>query len=343
MDELTDLATLEEEAFAALRGAESEDALNDWFSRYLGRKGTVTLAVRRVGSLPKEARPAYGQAVNQLHQRLEAALTERQKDVKRAALKAEMVETTFDPTLPGRRPEVGHVHLSNQTLREIYAIFQQMGFQVYDGPEVESDAYNFELLNIPAGHPARDMWDTFYTTTPGYLLRTHTSPGQIWAMREYAPEPIRVILPGKCFRYEQVTARSEMMFYQVEGLVVGKNITMADLKGTIVAFVRQMFGQERKLRFRFSHFPFTEPSVEVDMDCVLCGGKGCRVCKHTGWLEIMGAGMVHPVVLRNGGYDPERFSGFAFGMGPERIAMLKHGIDDIRYFFSNDVRFLSQF
>jgi len=342
MDELTDLVALEKEAFAALRDAKDEDALNDWFGHYLGRKGVVTLAVRRVGSLPKAARPAYGQAVNQLRRRLEAALAERQEEVKQAALKAEMAETAFDPTLPGRRPNVGHVHLSNQTLREIYAIFRQMGFQVYDGPEVESDEYNFELLNIPPGHPARDMWDTFYTTTPGYLLRTHTSPGQIWAMRDYAPEPIRVILPGKCFRYEQVTARSEMMFYQVEGLAVGENITMADLKGSIVAFVHQMFGQDRKLRFRFSHFPFTEPSVEVDMDCVLCGGKGCRVCKHTGWLEIMGAGLVHPVVLRNGGYDPERFSGFAFGMGPERIAMLKHGIDDIRYFFSNDVRFLSQ-
>jgi len=343
MDELADLATLENEAFAALRDAKDEEALNGWFSHYLGRKGTVTLAVRRVGSLPKTARPAYGQAVNQLRRRLEAALAERQEEMKRAALNAEMAEASFDPTLPGRRPDVGHMHLSNQTLREIYAIFRQMGFQVYDGPEVESDAYNFELLNIPPGHPARDMWDTFYTTTPGYLLRTHTSPGQIWAMREYAPEPIRVILPGKCFRYEQVTARSEMMFHQVEGLAVGENITMADLKGTIVAFVRQMFGQDRKLRFRFSYFPFTEPSVEVDMDCVLCGGKGCRVCKHTGWLEIMGAGLVHPVVLRNGGYDPEHFSGFALGLGPERIAMLKHGIDDIRYFFSNDVRFLSQF
>ncbi|MEZ4634437.1 MAG: phenylalanine--tRNA ligase subunit alpha [Caldilineaceae bacterium] len=194
---------------------------------------------------------------------------------------------------------------------------------------------------MPDGHPARDMWDTFYTTTPGVLLRTHTSPGQIHAMREYCPEPIRVVLPGKCFRYEDVTAL-EMMFHQVEGLVVGPNITFSDLKGTVVAFANQMFGEGRKLRFRKSYFPFTEPSVEVDVDCVLCGGKGCRVCKYTGWLEIMGAGMVNPLVLANGGYDPAVFSGYAFGMGVERSAMLKLGVDDIRYFFSNDVRFLER-
>jgi phenylalanyl-tRNA synthetase alpha chain len=217
-----------------------------------------------------------------------------------------------------------------------------MGFQVYDAPEVETDENNFELLNMPEGHPARDMWDTFYTTTPGVLLRTHTSPGQIHAMREYCPQPIRVILPGKCFRYEDVTARSEMMFHQVEGLVVGENITMSDLKGTVVAFANQMFGEGRQLRFRKSYFPFTEPSVEVDVDCVLCGGKGCRVCKYTGWLEIMGAGMVNPVVLKNGGYDPAVYSGYAFGMGVERSAMLQLGVDDIRYFFSNDIRFLER-
>jgi phenylalanyl-tRNA synthetase alpha chain len=187
------------------------------------------------------------------------------------------------------------------------------------------------------------MQDTFHTTTPDVLLRTHTSPGQIRVMRERYPEPIRVILPGKCYRYEQVTARSEMMFHQVEGLVVGKNITFADLKGTLQAFVDQLFGQGRQLRFRASHIPFTEPSAEVDVDCILCGGKGCRVCKYTGWLEILGCGMVHPNVLRNGGYDPDIYSGYAFGMGPERIAMLLHGVDDIRYFFSNDVRFLEQF
>jgi phenylalanyl-tRNA synthetase alpha chain len=217
-----------------------------------------------------------------------------------------------------------------------------MGFQIFNSPEVETDEYNFQLLNMPPGHPARDMWDTFYTTSPDLLLRTHTSPGQIHAMRAYAPEPIRVILPGKVYRYEQVTARSESMFYQVEGIAVGRNITFSDLKGVLTNFANQMYGEGRQMRFRKSYFPFTEPSVEVDIDCVLCGGKGCPICKYTGWLEILGAGMVHPIVLLHGGYDPTEFSGFAFGMGPERIALLKYGIDDIRYFYANDVRFLER-
>ncbi|MDH4137681.1 MAG: phenylalanine--tRNA ligase subunit alpha, partial [Anaerolineae bacterium] len=246
-------------------------------------------------------------------------------------------------TLPGRPAPLGRIHLTTKTLREIYAIFAQMGFQVYTARDVELDLYNFELLNMPPGHPARDMWDTFYTTHEEVVLRTHTSPGQIRAMRDYCPEPIRVILPGKCYRYEQVTARSEFMFYQVEGLAVGKHITMTDLKGVTTEFARQMFGADRRMRFRASYFPFTEPSVEVDMDCIICSGEGCRICKYTGWLEIAGAGMVHPIVLQNGGYDPAVYSGFAFGMGPERIAMLKYDIDDIRYFYSNDLRFLGQF
>jgi phenylalanyl-tRNA synthetase alpha chain len=228
-------------------------------------------------------------------------------------------------------------------MREITRIFAEMGFQVYRSRDVETDDFNFTFLNMPPHHPARDMWDTFYTTKPGVILRTHTSPGQIWAMREYHPEPIRVILPGMCYRYEQITARSEIMFNQVEGLAVGTSITMADLKGTIVDFARRMFGADRQVRFRASHFPFTEPSAEVDMDCILCEGEGCRVCKYTGWVEIMGCGMVHPVVLEHGGYDPRIYSGFAFGMGPERIAMLKYRIEDIRYFWGNDLRFLRQF
>jgi phenylalanyl-tRNA synthetase alpha chain len=217
-----------------------------------------------------------------------------------------------------------------------------MGFQIFDSREVESDLYNFELLNIPPYHPARDMWDTFYINDR-VVLRTHTSPGQIRAMQAFYPHPIRVILPGMCYRYEAITARSEIMFHQVEGLAVGPNITMADLKGVLVNFARRMFGDDRQVRFRCSHFPFTEPSVEMDMDCLVCAGKGCTICKHSGWLEILGAGMVHPQVLRNGGYDPEMCSGFAFGMGPERITMLKYGINDIRFFFSNDLRFLEQF
>jgi phenylalanyl-tRNA synthetase alpha chain len=218
-----------------------------------------------------------------------------------------------------------------------------MGFQVYRARDVETDEYNFELLNIPKHHPARDMWDTFYTTTPNVILRTHTSPGQIHAMREYCPQPIRVILPGMCYRYEQISASKEIQFNQVEGLAVGKNVRMTDLIGTLAEFVRRIFGPERTARFRASYFPFTEPSMEVDVDCIVCGGQGCAVCKYTGWLEIAGSGMVHPIVLRNGGYDPSIYSGFAFGMGPERIAMLKHGITDIRYFWQNDLRFLEQF
>jgi len=218
-----------------------------------------------------------------------------------------------------------------------------MGFQVYRSRDVEDDDTNFTLLNIPPHHPARDMWDTFYTTDEGVILRTHTSPGQIRAMRDFAPEPIRVILPGMCYRYEQISARSEVQFNQLEGLAIGKNIRMTDLKGTITEFARRMYGAERRVRFRCSHFPFTEPSMEVDVECVLCDGQGCGVCKYTGWLEICGSGMVHPVVLKNGGYDPAVYSGFAFGFGPERMAMLRYGIQDIRYFWGNDLRFLEQF
>jgi phenylalanyl-tRNA synthetase alpha chain len=218
-----------------------------------------------------------------------------------------------------------------------------MGFQIYRTPDVETDAYNFEMLNFPPHHPAREMQDSFYTTKEDVILRTHTSPGQVHAMHEYYPEPIRVILPGMCYRNEQITTRSEIQFTQVEGLAVGHNITFADLKGTLTEFARRLFGANRETRFRAAYFPFTEPSAEMDVTCFLCDGEGCQVCKYTGWLEILGCGMVHPNVLRNGGYDPEIYYGFAFGLGPERIAMLKYGIDDIRQFWSNDLRFLEQF
>jgi phenylalanyl-tRNA synthetase alpha chain len=237
----------------------------------------------------------------------------------------------------------GRIHIANQNLRQICAIWADMGFQIYRSREVETDDYNFELLNMPQHHPARDMWDTFFTTTPGVILRTHTSPGQIHAMREYCPNPIRVVLPGMVYRYEQITARSEIQFNQVEGLAVGKGIRFTDLKGTLTDFARRMFGANVHTRFRADHFPFTEPSAEMDVECFVCGGRGCAVCKHSGWLEILGCGMVHPTVLENGGYDPKVYSGFAFGMGPERIAMLKYKIEDIRYFWANDLRFLEQF
>jgi len=337
-----DLQDLERRALEALAAAQNAEALDAWRVAYLGKKGELTLAVRGVGQLPAEERPAYGKVANEVKDRLEAAYSARLEALKQEELERALRAAQVDVTLPGRRPQLGRLHPATQTLRAIYAIFARMGFQVFRSREVETDQYNFELLNMPPHHPARDMWDTFYVNEQ-VVLRTHTSPGQIHAMRAHCPAPIRVILPGKCYRYEQVTMRHEMQFHQVEGLAVGRNITMADLKGTMVHFARQMFGEERRLRFRCSYFPFTEPSVEVDMDCIMCKGAGCRMCKQTGWLEIAGAGMVHPVVLRNGGYDPAVVAGFAFGMGVERIAILKHGIDDIRYFHGNDLRFVQQF
>ena len=331
---------LREEALEALRGTSSLGELDQWRVLYLGRKaGALTQLMRGIAELSPEERPAFGEAANQLKTLLTGQYETRLEELTRPAGKE---AGALDVTLPGRPVQVGRLHLTTQILREIYHIFALMGFQVEEWPEVETDLLNFELLNMPPHHPARDMWDTFYVDEK-VVLRTHTSPGQIRSMRKHCPEPIRVILPGKCYRYEAVTARSEFMFYQVEGLAVGKRITLADLKGTMVEFARQMFGAERKVRFRCSHFPFTEPSVEVDMDCIICGGEGCRVCKYTGWVEISGAGMVHPQVLRNGGYDPDIYSGYAFGMGPERIGMIKYRIDDIRLFYSNDLRFAQQF
>jgi phenylalanyl-tRNA synthetase alpha chain len=340
---MSDLANLEQQALAELQAAGDEAALRLWNSKYLGDRGAVRQALDRLKTLPPAEKPAYGQQVNRLKHALTAAHDAAAAQQKERALEQSLKSNPLDVTLPGRPAPHGRLHLATKTLREIYAVFADLGFQVYRSREVEDDLTNFELLNMPPHHPARDMWDTFHTTTPGVLLRTHTSPGQIHVMREQCPKPIRVILPGMCYRYEAITTRSEIMFHQVEGLAIGHWITMANLKGTIVAFARRMFGEERKVRIRSSYFPFTEPSIEVDMDCLVCAGKGCSLCKRTGWLEIMGAGMVHPVVLKNGGYDPAEFSGFAFGMGPQRIAMLKYAIDDIRQFWANDLRFLRQF
>jgi phenylalanyl-tRNA synthetase alpha chain len=341
--DLASLIALEQQAVAELNIAGEEPALRAWHTRYFGDKGEVKRALQGVGALPPAARRGYGQAANRmkdvLTQAYEAALA-REKE---RTLARSLTQDAVDVTLPGRPALRGRLHVATQGLRAIYGVFADLGFQIYRSREVEDDLTNFELLNMPPHHPARDMWDTFHTTTPGVLLRTHTSPGQIHVMREHCPEPIRVILPGMCYRYEAITTRSEIMFHQVEGLAVGTRVTMADLKGTIIAFARRMFGEERRVRIRSSYFPFTEPSIEVDMDCLVCAGQGCSLCKRSGWLEIMGAGMVHPVVLRNGGYDPAQFSGFAFGMGPQRIAMLKYAIDDIRQFWANDLRFLRQF
>ena len=338
---MSDLASLEQRALADLQSCADEAALRAWNTKYL--KGEVELAVKKVSTLPPAERPTYGKQANEVKKKLTQASETKAAELKEQTLARSLASEALDVTLPGRPARRGRLHLSTQTLRNVYAIFADMGFQIYRSPEVEDDETNFGLLNMPPHHPARDMWDTFHTTKSGVLLRTHTSPGQIHVMRELCPNPIRVILPGMCYRYEAITPRSEIMFHQVEGLAVGEHITMADLKGTLIAFAQRLFGDQRQVRIRSSYFPFTEPSIEVDMDCIVCAGAGCGLCKRSGWLEILGAGMVHPIVLRNGGYDPGRYSGFAFGMGIERIAMLRYAIDDIRQFWANDLRFLQQF
>nr|WP_152541180.1 phenylalanine--tRNA ligase subunit alpha [Kallotenue papyrolyticum] len=344
---LQQLEQAEHQALSELRDVRDLEALRAWKSTYLGKSGPIAEVSRSLGRLSPEERPRVGQRINAVKQQLQQAYDELEQRLIAAARARELEQDRVDVSLPGRPVVAGRLHLLTQTQREIERIFGQMGFTVWESREVELDEYNFGLLNFPPDHPARDLQDTFFVATPPdappVVLRTHTSPGQIHAMRRFAPEPVRVILPGKCYRNEQVTVRSEMQFSQVEGLAVGQNITMADLKGTLAAFAQQMFGAEAAIRFRPSYFPFTEPSVEVDVRCFLCGGQGCRLCKGSGWLEILGAGMVHPTVLRNGGYDPAQFSGFAFGMGIERMAMLKYGIDDIRWFLSGDLRFLEQF
>jgi len=313
------------------------------------------LTFDRLGQIPKEERPAIGRRANEVKRALESKLEEKSEMLRQAALKHSLQAESLDVTLPGRPAPLGRLHPISQTMRRIYSIFADMGFQVFRSREVETDEYNFQLLNFPPNHPAREMQDSFYIDAGvdrgdnPIILRTHTSPGQIHAMRKYSaldpdnPSPIRIILPGMCYRYEQVTARSEVQFTQVEGLAVGRGITFSDLKGTLSDFARRMFGQNVGSRFRASYFPFTEPSAEMDIECFVCGGEGCAICKRTGWLEILGCGMVHPNVLRNGGYDPERYTGYAFGMGPERGAILRYRIDDIRNFWANDLRFLEQF
>ncbi len=337
------LDELEREALKNLEEALDEPTLQEWKVSYLGRAAELGKITESLRDLSKEKRPAVGRRANEVKKALVAAYEAREMSMQQAAVERSLREERLDVTLPGRSMSRGRIHPANQMLRRIYAIFAEMGFQIYRSREVETDEFNFGLLNIPPFHPARDLWDTFYTTGEGVLLRTHTSPGQILVMRERAPEPIRVILPGMCYRYEQISARSEIQFNQVEGLAIGKNITFTDLKGTLVAFARRLFSDDVRTRFRAAHFPFTEPSAEMDIECFVCDGEGCGVCKKTGWLEILGCGMVHPTVLVNGGYDPELVSGFAFGMGPERIAMNIHRVDDIRNFWANDLRFLQQF
>jgi phenylalanyl-tRNA synthetase alpha chain len=336
------LAALEQAALAAIRDAGDPDALEAVQVAYLGRRGELKTLLGGIGALPAQDRPQVGAIGNRVRETLEAALQARRAELDAAALEARLAHEALDVTLPGRPFRRGSLHPLIETNREIARIFGQFGFVVYEGPEVETDVRNFQALNIPPDHPARDLWDTLYTDVPGYLLRTHTSPGQIHVMQQTAP-PIRALLPGRCFRYEAVDASHGFEFFQVEGLMVDEGTTMADLRGLLDGFAHAMFGGGRPTRFRPGYYPFTEPSVAFDVQCVVCDGQGCASCKRTGWMTILGAGMVHPVVLRNGGLDPERYQGFAFGLGTDRIAILRYGIDDIRIFLENDLRFLEQF
>lgn len=335
------LATLEREAVAALQQAQDLNALEQWRISYLARKGALAQAMDRLRTVPPEARPAAGQAANAAKRTLEGEYAGRLEALKRAALSRDLDAEAIDVTLPGRTHVLGYAHPVRETLQDIMRIFGSMGFSVAEGPEVEWDRYNFELLNIPADHPARDTMDTFYVDVPaGILLRTHTSPVQARVMLDQRP-PVRVIVPGRCYRRDQEDASHLSFFWQCEGLAVDTNVTFSDLKGVLASFAQQILGC--KVRFRPHHFQFTEPSAEFDFSCLVCGGRGCRTCKYEGWLEISGAGMVHPRVLRNMDYDPAVYSGFAFGMGPERITMMRYGINDIRLLNANDLRFLRQF
>lgn len=337
-----ELKELRRVALEELAGAASLEVLNDLRVKYLGKKGSLTSLLRGMGALSPEERPRIGQIVNEVRSELESLLEQRQEELKQAGLAQKIASEKIDITLPGRRIRTGHKHPLTLTLDRIKSVFMRMGFDIVEGPEVESDYYNFEALNLPPDHPARDMQDSFYITSD-ILLRTHTSPVQARTMQAAEPNsPIRIIAPGKVYRRDYDATHSPV-FTQVEGLVVDKGISFADLKGTLELFAQELFGKGVKVRFRPSFFPFTEPSAEVDISCVICSGRGCRTCKGTGWLEILGSGMVHPRVLEMSNYDPAQVSGFAFGMGVERVAMLVYGIDDLRLFYDNDLRFLAQF
>jgi len=308
---------------------------------YLGRKGVVTLLLRRLGTLSSAERPKIGQLLNQTKREIEELLKIRTAEMERLEKDKRLQEESIDITLPGRKLDRGNLHPINLVLKKVEEIFLSLGFKIEEGPEVELDYYNFEALNIPKDHPARDDQDSFYINRE-ILLRTHTSPVEIRVMEKQKP-PIRIIATGKCYRRDAADSTHSPMFHQIEGLAVDEDITLGDLKGVLTVFVRRMFGEDRKVRFRPGYFPFTEPSAEVDVSCLLCHGKGCKACGYSGWLEIMGAGVTDPAVFKMVGYDPEKYSGFAFGMGAERITMLKYGINDIRLFFENDLRFLKQF
>jgi len=341
------ISDIEQSALAELDSTDSSQALDEWRLTYLGRKGRLTQVLRGLRDLPEDERRTTGSRANELKVRLEAAHEQRRTHLDEAHVSRVVESERLDVTLPGPSLPRGRLHPVTQTMRDVLKAFTSMGFQINEGPEIEWDRYNFEALRIPPDHPARDMWDTLWIDyekdgTRPMLLRTHTSPNQIRVMERSEP-PIRVVVPGKCYRFEATDLTHEWMMTQVEGLAIDEGISLPDLKGTLAEFARRMFGQERKVAFRCDYFPFVEPGMELRIDCFICRGEGCRTCGKSGWIEILGAGMVHPEIIANAGYDTEKYTGFAFGIGVERIAMLRHGIDDIRHFYANDQRFLRQF
>ncbi|MGD8902060.1 MAG: phenylalanine--tRNA ligase subunit alpha [Anaerolineae bacterium] len=334
---LQKLELIESEALGLLALVESQKELAQWRRDHLGRESSLASVLGSLGSLPREERPAVGKLANEIKRHLLAALEARE-----GAFSTKSGAQAVDVTLPGLAARAGRIHPVTSTIRRMKAAFRQMGFQVFEGPDVETDEYNFALLNFPPNHPARDSYDTFYTTRPDVLLRTHTSPGQVRVMQRTGA-PVRTVIPGACYRYDQPDASHNLMFYQMEGLAVGASIRMTDLLGAIRGLVEMLFGDGHRVRFRGHYFPFTEPSIEADLACTVCNGEGCRLCKYSGWVEIIPGGMVHPNVLRNGGIDPSRFTGFAFGAGVDRIAALLYRLPDIRDLYANDLRFLKQF
>jgi phenylalanyl-tRNA synthetase alpha chain len=340
---LKQLEQMEGDACILLSQIENVKDLDDWRIRFLGKKSDLTQLSRQMGNLSPEERPLLGSSVNETRSNLQEKYEATKLRISEMELAQRFAAEKIDISVPGRRGEFGSKHPLTVIIEQIEDVFLGMGFEIADGPEVETDAYNFEKLNLPKDHPARDMQDTFYLTD-NLLLRTHTSPMQIRTMEGLKPRtPVKVIVPGRVYRRDEDDATHSHAFNQIEGLVVDEGIRMSDLKGTLEQFAKAVFGPDQAVRLRPSFFPFTEPSAEVDVRCMKCGGTGCRVCKHTGWIEILGAGMVHPNVLDGAGYDSKKYSGFAFGMGPERIAMLKYGVDDIRQFYQNDLRLLRQF
>lgn len=335
------LEALKAEATAEIQAASDEKSIEELRVKYLGKKGELTALLKQMGSLSPEERPVMGQLVNKAKQEVEELISNKKAEISKKATEQKLLNETIDITMPGKSGKPGKLHPLNTVLNDMIDIFQSMGFDVVDGPEVETDHYNFECLNVPADHPARDMQDTFYLGE-NLLLRTQTSAAQIRTMETRKP-PIRVICPGRVFRADEVDATHSPVFHQIEGLVVDKGITMCDLKGVLEQFAHEIYGKDTKVKFRPSFFPFTEPSVEVDVTCSECGGKGCRVCKGGGWIEILGAGMVHPKVLKSCGIDPDEYSGFAFGIGLDRLTTTRYKISDIRLLFENDKRFLEQF